>query len=100
MKNEWSPDDDKADLVISQPPTSPSRSPVHSVRSTRVSEEISVEEVKSFPQTIKRTLKPNAYVIIIVPFYAFFEWYSSFYEAGYEIMPHPYFWLIIQTVFR
>ncbi len=91
IKSHWTDDNEKVDLVISEPPSSPSRSPIHSIRtSKRVSEEITLEESTKLPTSLKRVLSPGGYAVIIMPFDMFMEWYTSFYNAGYEIMPSPY----------
>ncbi len=91
VKTEWKENDEKMDLVMSEPPSSPSRSPIHSSRSTaKVSEEMSLEEVKNLPKILKRVLKVGGYVVLVMRFYSFMEWYEAFYSAGYEVMSAPY----------
>ncbi len=90
LTSQWREGNEKVDLVITQPPTAPSRSPIPSVSARKGIEEISLNEITSFPSDVKRILKPNGYVILILPFFAYMEWYTSFNSAGYDIMPSPY----------
>ena len=91
LRSEHKDTDERFDLFISQPPRAPSRSWIHSIRhKVKCKEEISQEEVKKVPQSLKRILKPGGYVLLIIPFYSFLEWYESLYSAGYEIFEEPY----------
>ena len=91
LKSEHKETDKKVDLLISQPPSAPSRSIIHSIRNrVKNKEEISQEEVKLLPKSLKRILKPGGYVIMMIPFFSFMEWYDAFYSEGYEIFEEPY----------
>lgn len=86
-----SKDDAKVDLLITEPPTFPSRSNIHHHRSnTDVTSEPDKEEVLEFAEFAKCVIKPGGYAIITIPFYSYNEWYDSFHRAGFDIMPHPY----------
>ena len=79
------------DLVITEPPPSPSRSSIHSVRSSNTGcDVISLAEVNILPSTLRRVLKPGGYAILVMPFYSFMEWYNSFYDGGFHVMSAPY----------
>lgn len=83
--------DCKVELVITEPPPCPSRSYIHSYRnSSSITSEIDKKEISEFPQFCKWILKPGGYVILLLQFFDYQQWYDAFYLEGFEIMPHPY----------
>jgi len=90
----WSANDgQRADTIVTEPPPISSRSflgPEVSYGSRKVEQELSEEDVLSMPVLSKRLLKPGGYVVLIIKFEAFGEWFQSFRKAGYVVMPYPY----------
>lgn len=88
---EWSTSSKKFDLILSEPPQVPSLSFQRSAAAHRGQvEEIDRKEITKFPLFCKNVLKPGAFVILVIPFYLFGEWYESFYKAGFQVMEYPY----------
>ncbi len=48
------------------------------------------DEVKELPSFIKKILKSGSYVLMLIPFSMFEEWYTSFSKVGFLVMPKPY----------
>lgn len=79
------------DLIFTEPPTSRSRSFCHSSRNkSDVFSELERGSVAYFADFEKRRVIRGGYVIIIIPFVGYIEWYDALYAASMEIMPHPY----------
>ncbi len=93
LRTSWNSDSGRADTIITEPPPITSRTflgfDVQS-RQKYVEEELSKEEVSEMPNLAKRLLKPGGYVILILKFEAYGEWFESFRKEGYIIMPYPY----------
>lgn len=53
-------------------------------------EEIEAEEVREFPNFVKRVLKPGGYCLLFIPIIMFQEWYESFANASFSVMPSLY----------
>ena len=86
-------DSTRADTIITEPPSITSRTFLGSdakITPAQAEEELSKEGVDEMPNLCKRLLKPGGYVILILKFDAFPEWYVSFRKAGYTVMPYPY----------
>lgn len=78
-------------LIITEPPSCPSRSFVHSIRANcDVSSELDEKELSEFSSFCKDMLLPGGYVIIFLPFYGYSEWYQSFHKLGFDVMNYPY----------
>ena len=90
LKTKWNDGNERVDLIITEPPKAPSRSNFQSSTGQRDVDEISLEEVSSFPSEIKRILKPDGYAILILPFHSYMEWHTSFCNSGYDVIPSPY----------
>ncbi len=91
LKSTWTDESERADLLISEPPPAPSRSPIHNTRTNSgISTEISLAEVQLVAKSFKRFVKPGGYVVLIMPFYSFMEWYSAIYDAGLDVMGFPF----------
>ncbi len=93
LSSAWSSDRPRADTIVTEPPPISSRSflgPEVTYGSRNVEQELSEEEVSSMPVLSKRILKPGGYVVLIMKFEAFGEWFRSFRKAGYTVMPYPY----------
>lgn len=84
-------DTDQVNFIITEPPSSPSRSFIHSVRANSdVSRELGEDEINDFGLFCKEALLPGGYVVIFLPFYSYSEWYNVFHKIGFDIMPYPY----------
>ena len=93
LKTSWTSDSILADTVITEPPSISSRSflgvDLHH-KTGGIEEELSEEEVVQMPKLVKRMLKPGGYIILIIKVEAFGEWYKSFRNAGFTVMPRLY----------
>ena len=93
LKNVWNADSRRAESIITEPPSITSRTFIGvdtNASVTQPEEELTKEEVYEMPILSKRLLKPGGYVILILKFEAFGEWFDSFRQAGYKVMPYPY----------
>ena len=88
--SEWSISSPKVDLILTEPPTAPSRNYSRNRPSRSSGEEIDKEEVEKFPAFCKRTLVKGGYVVLITPFYLHQEWCKSFSSAAFDVMDYPY----------
>lgn len=78
------------DLLITRPPYAASRSFIKSVRQNVISEDISKEEIEQFCMFTKRVMKSAGYIVLLVHFTMFREWYEALDSHGILVMPEEF----------
>ncbi len=80
----------KFDLLLTSPPSAPSRSYIRCMKPSYCIEEIEKSEMQEFCTFIKRVLKTGSYIILLIHFTMFKEWYEVFDSNGLMVMPNEF----------
>lgn len=86
-RNDTSP---RFDLLLTRPPYAPSRSFIKSLRQNVTNEDIEKEEIDQFCKFIKRVMKSAGYIVLLVHFSMFREWYEALDSHGFLVMPDEF----------
>ncbi len=78
---------DRFDLMITRPPSPMSRCFIRSMRTNSTSEELEKTDMQEITKFMKRCMKSAGYIILIINFTMFREWYEVLDEDGFIVMP-------------
>ena len=88
MTDELNEQQQKFDLLLTSPPSAPSRSYIKSMKPSSTIEEIEPSDMKEFCSFMRRVLKNGSYVVLLIHFTMFQEWYEVLDSNGFMIMPN------------
>ncbi len=80
----------KFDFLLTSPPSAPSRSYIRSMKPSSSIEEIEKPQMQEFCSFIKRVMKTGSYVILLIHFTMFQEWYEVLDSNGLMVMPNEF----------
>lgn len=87
---EWTDESKQYDAIVTEPPPAASRSYIKAFRRGETVEEISRNEVQQFKCFARDVIKSGGYAIILTTFDMLQEWYISFSDEGFVVMPYSY----------
>ncbi len=90
LTDERNAESSRFDFLITCPPSAPSRSFIKTLRQSHTTEEIEKEDIHELCKFMKRVLKSGAYVVLLIHFTMFQEWYEAMESSGILVMPEQY----------
>ncbi len=90
LSNERTEESIRFDLLITRPPYAPSRSFIKSLRQSMPNEDIEKDEIEKLCKFMKRVMKSAGYIVLLLHFSMFKEWYEALDSHGFMIMPDEY----------
>ncbi len=81
---------ERFDLLLTSPPGAPSRSFIRKSRAASTGDDIEKDEMIGLCNFMKRTLKSGAYVVLIIDFTMYKEWYDVFDSNGLKVYGEQY----------
>lgn len=91
MKFLWTDGSAKVCKILTDPSTAPGGYLLKSIWIININmKAIGGKNASEVPEMLRDFLKQEAYVRLIMPHHMFNEWLNSFYNAGFEVMNHPF----------